>query len=69
MEATLMPYRHRERQEIPLVGLVGGFWCLELCLYGIRELAEVSSTMEVNQAGEYCQTVTLVKKAKVQKTR
>ena len=36
MEATLMPSRHSERQEIPFVG---GFGCLELCLYGIRELA------------------------------
>ena len=29
-------YRHSGRQEMPLVGGVG---CLELCLYGIRELA------------------------------
>ena len=33
------PLHHKDtakRQEIPLVG---GFGCLELCLYGIRELA------------------------------
>ena len=31
----LMPWRRSERQEMPLVG---GFGCLGLCLYGIREL-------------------------------
>ena len=35
---TAYPYskRQSERQEMPLVG---GFECLELCLYAIRELA------------------------------
>ena len=32
----LMPKRYSERQEMPPVG---SFRCLELCLYGIRELA------------------------------
>ena len=30
----LMPQRHSDWQEMPLVG---NFECLELCLYGIRE--------------------------------
>ena len=34
MEATLMSKRHGERQELR------GFWWLELCLYGLRELAQ-----------------------------
>ena len=33
----LMPYRTSERQEMPLVG---GFGCLELVLYDMRELAQ-----------------------------
>ena len=33
---TLIALRPSEMQETPLVG---GFGCLELCLYGIRELA------------------------------
>ena len=32
----LMPKRHSERQDVLLAG---GFGCLELVLYGIRELA------------------------------
>ena len=34
--SSLRPYRHSLKQEILLVG---GFGCLELCIYGIRELA------------------------------
>ena len=33
---VFIPLRTSERQEMPLVGAFG---CLELCLYGIRELA------------------------------
>ena len=35
---SVMPKRHSERLEMPLV--VGGSGCLELCLFGIRELAQ-----------------------------
>ena len=39
MEATLMTKRHSVRQEKLLVG---GFWCLGLCHYDIRELASAT---------------------------
>ena len=42
MEATLLPKRTSERQEIPLARV---FECLELVLYGIRELCSI--TLEI----------------------
>ena len=58
---ALLPKRHGERQEMPRKG---GFGCLELCLYGIRELASVSdlefSTQQCVRVTHLCELILVV---------